>query len=60
MVISYDKSWSGVPPHLIREEPYTYDEYADLPEDGNRYEVGRLIRLDDSITHRFAACESGC
>ncbi|MBB6734568.1 Uma2 family endonuclease [Cohnella zeiphila] len=36
--MKYEKS-SGVPEHLIREEPYSYEDYANLPDDGNRYEV---------------------
>lgn len=25
--------------HVLREQPVTYDDYAAMPEDGNRYEV---------------------
>jgi Uma2 family endonuclease len=41
-VLKYDHP-SGVPDHLIREEPYTYEDYANLPDDGNRYEVANGI-----------------
>jgi Uma2 family endonuclease len=30
-------------PHEVRERPLTYDDYANLPDDGNRYE------LDDGV-----------
>ncbi len=37
---------------LIREQPMTYDDYADLPDDGNRYELveGFLEMMSPSAT----------
>jgi Uma2 family endonuclease len=26
-------------PHIVREQPLTYDDYASLPDDGSRYEL---------------------
>jgi len=47
-------------PDLAREEPYTYDEYAELEDDGNRYELvdGRLELMTSPLTeHQLISAE---
>jgi Uma2 family endonuclease len=45
----------------IREQPLTYDDYAALPEDGNRYElVGGVLELmspSASVRHQMISAE---
>ncbi|HEY0826556.1 MAG TPA: Uma2 family endonuclease [Bacilli bacterium] len=49
--MEYNKKPNKKPDHL-REQPMTYGEYADLPDDGNRYELveGFLEMMSPSAT----------